>query len=115
MKYLPDLNRRVEVILDAVPEKQLWIFIVPVCERPLISNSRVYFHLAGKRAALALFMADLPDLFVPLGCDEASTNRLIILALSLNRLHEREFHLSSLLDREKIISWLTIWVIKSLY
>jgi len=55
VQHLRDLNRRVEVILHAVPEKQLWILLSANNPR-----SAAYFHLAEKRAALALFMADLP-------------------------------------------------------
>lgn len=59
VQHLRDLNRRVEVILHAVPEKQLWIH--RACLRTATrSATAAYFHLAGKRAALALFMADLP-------------------------------------------------------
>lgn len=40
MQHLRDLNRRVEVILHAVLEKQLWIY--RVCLRTAISNGRVF-------------------------------------------------------------------------
>jgi len=41
VQHLRDLNRRVEVILHAVSEKQLWIHRA-VCERPAISSDRVF-------------------------------------------------------------------------
>lgn len=88
--HLRDLSRRVEIILHAALGKQLQIHCT--C-RPngQDQNGRV-FSSRRKESGTCTLHGWSADLFVPLGDDATrhQTNRLIILALSHDRLREHE-------------------------